>query len=384
MTPVDLTWSAVALALASPSLVALGRSLAGRSEARRSGVRAARVMVVRPCAGAEVHLERTLASVPRGELCEVVFCVASDDDGAMPAVQHARSQLAERGLASRACVTGARGPNRKVQQIAVALRDVAPEPACVVVVADSDVDLEGHPLDELVAPVSDDAQVGAAWAPPIEVAAEGGLGDVASRAVLGASLHAFPLLAQIDHEGLVGKLFAMRLATIERIGGMASLEEHLGEDMEIARRLGERGLAVVRASSPARSLATGRSLGMTVLRFARWLSVIRAQRPGLLITYPLFFFGAIPFAVVALAFGSSGGALAALVVVASRGLVALAADRLTDGRRSVARLVCDSIVADLVIAAAWVRALATRTFAWRGHVLVIGPGGKLVQRGAEV
>jgi ceramide glucosyltransferase len=280
-------------------------------------------------------------------------------------------------------VTGARGPNRKVQQIAAALRDVDPDPACVVVVADSDVDLEGHPLDELVASVSDDARIGAVWAPPIEAAAESGLGDAASRAVLGASLHAFPLLSKIDPEGLVGKLFAMRLATIERIGGMASLEEHLGEDMEIARRLRERGLEVVRASSPARSLATGRSLEATVLRFARWLSVIRAQRPGLLITYPLFFFGSIPFAVAALALGSDGGGLAALVLIVTRGLVALVADRLTDGRRAAARLVRDIVVADLVIAAAWARALATRTFAWRGQALVIGPGGKLVQRGAE-
>ena len=49
----------------------------------------------------------------------------------------------------------------------------------------------------------------------------------------------------------------------------------------------------------ARSMARGRRLRDAVARYGRWLTVIRAQRPALLTSYPLLFGATVPLALLA-------------------------------------------------------------------------------------
>jgi ceramide glucosyltransferase len=204
--------------------------------------------------------------------------------------------------------------------------------------------------------------------------------------VLGASLHAFPVLAEIDPSGLVGKLFAARVATLRSIGGLGELSDYLGEDMELARRLRERGLQPLATRTAARSLAEGRTLSSTTRRYARWIAVVRAQRPHLLPTYPLFFFGTLPFVLLALALamssivGVAAAGSSALFVSATRLLVARIAHHRTGRSCSLPRLAARALMADTVMAAAWLLALSSRNFEWRGLPLAIEPGGRLVAR----
>lgn len=313
-------------------------------------------LVVRPCHGAEPGLAERLASGPSPR----VLAVATEDDPAMP--------VARAVADARVVVTGATGPNAKAEQLGHALADAT---ADVIVIADSDVRLDD--LAPLLRPLSDPA-VAAVWAPPVEVAPRT-FADHASAAVLDGSLHAFALLGALDTGGMVGKLVAIRRVDLEAVGGFGALRRHLGEDMELARRLRAHGRALRMARMTASSFAGGRTFGEVVARYARWLMVIRAQRPLLLLSYPLLFGAALPLLALALARGAWALALATLVV---RMLIAAFA-RIRSGHPRW--LAPEALLADVVLWAALFRALGTRTVAWRGRVLRVEAGGLLADHG---
>ena len=379
-------WSFV---VASTSLEAARRMAFAPRAPRRAGVEEAvrkanpSVLVVRPCAGSEPSLERTLASLARAERSFDVRCrfaIEGEADLALPAAQRAAEALACAGIEAEIVFTGGGGPNRKAAQLAAAA-----EGADVLIVTDSDVDLAGVDLDALVAPLIGASPAWVAWAPPSEHAPPRTLGDHASAAVLGASLHAFPVLAQLDPRGLVGKLFAIRGSALAAIGGFGSLVDYLGEDMEIARRVRERGGAVVAVPIVARSLAEGRSWEAVIARFSRWLTVIRAQRPLLLWSYPALFFATGPIVLLAAAFAfvvpkvAFGAALLALLARLGIALVAARAAGRPLGLVSALR---DAVLADVVLAFAFARALRSRTVTWRDRVLVVDRTGLLRQPSA--
>lgn len=322
----------------------------------RGGSWSGDALVVRPCHGAEPGLAIRLASGPGPR----VLAVATEDDAATP--------IARAVADARVVVTGATGPNAKAEQLGRALEGATAE---IVVVADSDVLLDD--LAPLLRPFSDPA-VAAVWAPPVEVAPVT-LADRASACVLDASLHSFALLGALDPGGMVGKLVAIRRADLDAVGGFGALRRHLGEDMELARRLRANGRSLRMADMTARSFAGGRTFGAVVARYARWLVVIRAQRPLLLLSYPLLFGATLPILVIALARGAWMLAVATLAV---RLLIAAFA-RIRSGQPRW--LAPEALLADVVLWAALVRALATRTVAWRGRLLRVEAGGLLGDQG---
>jgi ceramide glucosyltransferase len=377
-----LAWSSV---VASIGVESIRRAFTRRSlpAASPEGVR---VLVIRPCAGLEAELDRTLASLaaaPRSFQVRCRFALESERDAARPSAERAAAILVAAGIDARVVFTRAVAPNRKAAQLAAVIA-LETEPFDVVLVADSDVDLEGAHLDALVAPLAVAGGLDAAWAPPAEHGRAQTLADRASAALLGASLHAFPLLAGLDPRGFVGKLFAVERSALSAIGGFGSLATHLGEDMEIAKRLLGRGGSIAAAPVVARSLAAGRSWEQAVSRFARWLGVIRAQRPLLLVSYPALFF-ATPLLLVLAAITAPGApwiALAAAsLAVISRLTVALAAARASGCPVALGRAVVESALADALLAAAFVRCLRTRRVVWRDNVLTIERTG-LVREGS--
>ena len=122
----------------------------------------------------------------------------------------------------------------------------------------------------------------------------------------------------------------------------------------------------------AYSTASGRTLAAARDRYARWLLVVRSQRPALLASYPLLFFAA-PLQV---ALGAScltahrSFALAVMLVAAgARMLVAAGARRAAGLSFSLRATALDSWLGDLVLCAAWLRALTLREVHWRRGVL---------------
>lgn len=343
----------------------------------------ARWVLVRPCKGDEPDLAERLAEA--GGARAVLLAVEDEDDAACPAIADALRELRENGVRAARVVTRARAPNRKAAQLARASEHPWLRGAIGMVVADSDVMLGPRQITGLVATMtSAPATCAASWVPPVEAGDVQTLADRASRAVLGASLHSFPVLAGIDPAGMVGKLFAVRAEALEAAGGFRSLTGCLGEDMELARRLRALGRTIALGPGVARSSASGRSWADVIRRYARWISVIRAQRPALLLGYP-WLLAPLGWMMLALILGLVDWRFAflgaeALVV---RWLVACRACWLAGLRIAPASLLVDVCLADATLLLALGRTLLSRRVSWRGHELRIA-GRALVASEEEV
>lgn len=342
------------------------------------------VVVVRPCAGLEPYLRRSLASTASlrhaGPL-RVVLTTSTFDDPARPVLLEVAATLRARGMDVAVEVVAPLGPNLKASQLAGVL-DAADEDVALVI--DSDVELEGRELARLLAPLCDPtARAGAAWCPPVE-REPASLGDHMSAALLGGSLHAFPLLGVLDPAGLVGKTFAVRLAALRTVGGFAGLVRYLGEDMELARRLRAGGFAVAMSDAVVASLASRRRVTEVLARYARWLLVIRAQRTWRLASYPLLL-AATPGIVLGgslgLWLGLPGAGAAVSLAVAARLVVAYTAARVACRAASptarIRAVVYGAVLADPLLLAAFVRALGPAHVRWRDRSLRLGTHGVL-------
>ncbi len=383
---VVLAWASVVVLV---SVVAIARALGRPAAPRVTGPAprvtgpAPRVVVVRPCAGLEPGLRRSLestASLRHDGPLRVVFSTSTHDDPARPLLLELAARLRAQGLDVTALVVAPRGPNLKASQLA-AIVDAADDDVALVV--DSDVELEGLALAQLIAPLCDPhARVAAVWCPPVEREPVS-LGDRMSAALLGGSLHAFPLLGRLDPRGLVGKTFAVRTDALRRVGGFGGLVRHLGEDMELARRLCASGFEIRMSDAVVASLAARRTAGQVLARYARWLLVIRAQRPARLASYPLLL-AATPLLVLAASLGTLLGAIdpgtGPVVVIAVsvvRLTVATIAARIARRDRGPGTAMLDAVLADALLLAAFVRALGPARVRWRDRSLRVGPRGVL-------
>ena len=364
---------------APPSYGAPRASFVRRAQ---SSTVAPRVLVVRPCAGLEQDLDRALASLSGARSEAAIRCRFAVETASDPAAEVAfrvAARLRAGGLDAAVVITRADAPNHKVAQIEAVIAEEV-DPFDVVIVADSDVDLDGFDLDALVDPLLADPRGGAIWVPPVEVGALSESGDRASHALLDGSLHAFTILGALDGKALVGKLFAARADAIRSIGGFGALRRVLGEDMELARRLQAEGRSVRVAPAVARSLKTGRTWASAVDRYARWLTVIRAQRPHLLASYPLLFLATPIVTILGLALLPFASALAAAAIafaLGSRLIAAIAARALAGARLDPIASIADAAIGDALLACAFARAALTRTFTWRGRALTIDRRGEL-------
>lgn len=371
-----LAWLAIGAAMRRAAMQRRARALASVSASGK------RVLLVRPCAGAEPGLLENLTSIrtlTSAARLTVVMSVDDPEDGARTVIEAASERLRADGIDARAEVHAPVGPNRKASMLGQVLRE-SDEDWEFMVNVDSNIDLSEYPLDELLAPLLRDARVGASWGPWSELRQHPGLGPRASEAVLGASLTAFPLLCGIYADGLVGKIWAARREALAECE-FDSLTYYLGEDLEMANRLRARGWGIVAASTLGRARGGEASFGQVVERFGRWMLAVRGQRPLLLPTYPLFFF-ATPLVLLLAGVGAFAEPMIALtaagLAILGRVIVTLAAQHWSGRRMGPLRVVVEAALGDLALGLAWVWALTRRDLEWRGHRLRVEPDGRLL------
>jgi len=378
-----LIWGALLLWLAIGAVIrraALQRRFAGRGAVDPSALAGRRVLMTRPCAGAEAKLLdnlRSVAALDTRAVLRVVMTIDDPDDGARPIIEAVVAELRAAGVEAELAVLSPTGPNRKASMIAATLADADYE---VLVNVDSNVDLRGFPLDALLAPLFDPEQhIGATWSPWSEQQTHAGVGPRASAAVLGASLTAFPLLCGLYGAGLVGKIFAARREAIEACE-FGDLTHYLGEDLEMANRMLRAGWKIAPVPVLGRTRTGAPSFAAVVTRFGRWMLAARGQRPELIMTYPLFFFATpmvLTLATIGLTTRPRLALIGAALAVVARLLVALAAQYWSARPLGLGRALVEAVLGDLALGLAWIKAMTRREVVWRGHRLRVEPSGRL-------
>lgn len=332
-------------------------------------------LLIRPLAGAEPALEQRLQDT--GGLDRLLLCVDVETDAAHASAAAAVAALRARGVEAAVVLTGAEGPNHKVDQIARAVaRTTAPWE--VLVVCDSDVMLQGVDLRAAVDRFTD-PELAVLWFAPVPDHPVRSFGDRGMQAVLAGSLHAFPLLAHIDRGGLVGKALLIRASSLRDVGGFESLRHHLGEDMELGRRVRASGGRIELSHDVVRTVSRAVTMAEAVARFGRWIAVIKAQRASLLWSYPLLFAATTP----ALLLAGAGAVGQPLLLVPAASLLLTRVAVWGGARRAAGlplrprALLLDLVLADAMLWAAFVRVLFARSLTWRGRPLVLGPERRL-------
>ena len=266
-----------------------------------------------------------------------------------------------------------RTPNRKVGHVLNALGTL-PREGRVVLVVDADVAVTGALVEGLAAPVA--AGVALSTAVPTPVGARG----LAGRAVAGLlrrTHHSFRALHVMSAgaQAVCGKALGLGPPALEELPRLA---DHIGEDLELSKRLYARGLDVALCEAPALvPLAPGDWRGARE-RFTRWMQVLRSHRPGLYPTVPLLFTPTWPL--LALSMGSARLAMGVLGLVVVRTLLSWRLASLSAPRSGEARtsLVADWLLGEALLLAAFVSSLVRAPrVTWRGRTYMLDSGGRM-------
>lgn len=340
--------------------------------------------ILRPCEGDEPGLFDNLLSsltVEYGAPRRVLFLVPDAADPAH-AVAQAVCARATGGVSAQVLITSPRPlENRKVAQLIAGLAHTDEE---IVVCADSDVRLAAGDLEALIFALLDEASrpaAGAAFAAPIEVAPRT-IWDRASTAVVGGSPQSFLALYGMSAlfggaPNMAGALCAYRRRALSAIGGLFGVRDCLGEDNELARRLTASGYGVALSRRPARCFDAGRDAAAAIARVARWLTVVRAQRPQLFFSYPLLV-AATPICIVAAGLVRSPVLIGFTVtLLLLRIVLSVALRRFFGLRRGPFSALVDVLCGEGLLLLGFLRAVSSRRIRWRGHPFIVERGGRL-------
>ena len=347
------------------------------------------ICILRPCEGSEPGLYENLLSsltAPYPGRRRVVLLCPSPLDAAYATVEKV-AEAATPELPVEIVLTRPEARlNRKVAQLSVGLAR-SEEP--IVITADSDVLLHEQDLPTLVAMVcgppstpTKKGQVGIAFASPVEQAPRT-IWDRFSSALVGGSAQNFMALYGLYRliggvPSMAGALLAISRSALVEIGGLQAVRTILGEDYELARRLCEAGYSVEQSPLPAHCSDGGRSLRGVIARVSRWLMVVRAQRPLLLLTYPVFMAATPPLLVSALWLRTPLLSILATALLTSRALLSWLLRRAQGVQSGPLTSVAEVLAAELLLWAGLVQALATRQVSWRGYRFRIARGGHMI------
>lgn len=258
--------------------------------------------------------------------------------------------------------------NRKVGHLAYALATLPEARDAVILSVDADVRVDGALVSSLVEQLQDGAALASAAPRPETVDT---LAGRANRGLLVQSHHSFEALDVMSAgaKAICGKALALSPAAA---GELVRLADCIGEDLELSQVLHEKGLQVTMAAAPANvPQRAGLTLAPVRERFTRWMQVLRAHRPGLFPSVPIFFAPTPLLMVLASIVATPQVALALCFLVAARITLANRLDR-RPGLR------VEWLLAEAVLLLCWLEALrAGRTVTWRGRRFALREGGRM-------
>ncbi|WP_164008460.1 glycosyltransferase family 2 protein [Pyxidicoccus trucidator] len=275
-------------------------------------------------------------------------------------------------------------PNRKVGHLLYAL-EVLQTQGRVVLAVDADVAVTGALVEGLASPVASGAALSTAAPTPV------GPEDGASRAMAGLlryTHHSFRALDAMSAgaKAVCGKALGLSPVAMEALKDLA---DHIGEDLELSKRLHARGLEVALSGAPAVvPLGAVESWGTPLARFTRWMQVLASHRPALFPTVPLLFTPTLPLVLLAGVLGSPllVGAVAGLVTVRTLLALRLAVLSTPAGLpgstvdTGLPYALTDWLLGEGLLLVAFLCSLWQQgTVTWRGRTYALQPGGRMVR-----
>lgn len=347
------------------------------------------IVVLRPCEGDEPGLYENLLSsclAPYEGPRRVLLLCPSTSDPSYPLLLRV-AKAAPPTIPVEVLLTRPEAlHNRKVSQLLVGIaRSTEP----ILITADSDVLLGEKDLPSLVsllcAPPSTPVQrqqVGIAFAAPVEQQPRTRW-DRLSSALVGGSVQNFMALYGLYRliggvPSMAGALLAISRRALLDVGGLQEVRTILGEDHELARRLCAAGYSVEQSPFPAHCSDGERSLYGVISRVARWLMVVRAQRPLLLLTYPLFMAATPPLLIAAAILRTPLLSLLVGLIFTARTLLSWLLRRAQHVQQGFFESALEVIGAELLLWTGLAKALATRQINWRGYRFRIARGGHMI------
>jgi len=320
------------------------------------------VTILRPVSGLENNLERTLRSAFELDHphTEVIFCVAREDDPAVPLVRQLRaeySSIASLLLVGEDKISSNPKLNNLVKGWKAARYDW-------VVMADSNLLLPGDYIARLFARWKHDT--GLVVSPPLGVE-PGNFAAELEAAFLNSYQARWQLVADTAGMGFAqGKTLFWRYEVLGQAGGIKALAEELAEDAsatKIVRRLGLR----VRLTAMPFSLPLGvRKLKDVWSRQNRWSKLRRDS-------FPLFFYVEIlsgplmPFSfIMAAAYLGATSLAVAISFVFIWYAVEILVTIMVGWPASVRQWLA-LLVRDMLLPVLWLSAFGKSAYEWQGH-----------------
>ena len=324
------------------------------------------VTVLKPLCGSEPGLYENLRSFCQQDYPEfqIVFGVRDREDPALAVVNRL---LTEFPALSISVVVDPRqhGSNRKVSSLINMLGRARHD---VFVMADSDAFVGPDYLKTVTAPLLD-RKVGLVTCiyhgePTASVWSRLGamyVNEWYMPSVLMAHL--------FGHEGFTsGQTIAIRRETLQRIGGLRAIADHLADDYQIGELVRRLGLRIVLSPYVLRAEHHEPTLDQLVRHEVRWMRTLRVLKPR---SFRLIFFGfSLPLAVVGLLLCFAGSmpsmlawALFELTVLAR---LALHFVHRLRGERALLADLWLVPVRDLLLCWVWWRTFFTSKITWRG------------------
>jgi ceramide glucosyltransferase len=331
------------------------------------------VSILKPLKGTDPEIYESFRSHCRQDYpaYEIIFGVSDPNDAAIESVKALQQEFPDRRirLVRSPAILGA---NVKVSNLAQMMTEARYD---YIIVNDSDIRVEPDYLRRVMAPLSD-SQTGMVTCLYRGVAAAT-LGSRLEALGISTDFCAGVLVARQLEGGIhfgLGSTLALRRAELEKIGGFASIVNHLADDYELGKRIADLGLAVklsdvvVETYLPAYDML---DFFAHQLRWARGVRDVRAGRYfGLTFTFGILW--------ALLAVAASGGALWSWGTLAStvflRFAVALAVGWKVLRDRQVLRYVWMIPLRDLVAVVIWVVSLGGHTVTWRGEQFELRDG----------
>ena len=274
--------------------------------------------------------------------------------------------------------------NRKVGHLLYAL-DVLQPQGRVVLAVDADVAVTGALVEGLAAPVSAGAAL--STAAPTPVGPENGAGR-AMAGLLRYTHHSFLALDVMSAgaKAVCGKALGLSPVAME---ALKELTDHIGEDLELSKRLHARGLDVALSGAAAVvPLGAVESWGIPLARFTRWMQVLASHRPVLYPTVPLLFTPTLPLVLLATVLCSPVLADAVGMLVLVRALLALRLAALStpegtaeaEGDTGMPYVLTDWLLGEGLLLMAFMCSLWQQgRVTWRGRTYALQPGGRMVR-----